>query len=156
VAYCLGELDTTSVKIPVIFPETPYARFLEEHATPTPEGAVVFSPYDVRQFDDALATFQALNQMKKSLERYSRQFEEVLRSLMVSIAETVQAVTEVKISSTNKIMERSNRLLFTILKAPYNHYSPKLEAEEIERIRNESFDYEDSVDSYLPLSWNGW
>jgi hypothetical protein len=81
--------------------------------------------------------------MKTSLERHSRQFEQVLRSLMVNSAGTVQAVTELKMASTSKLVESSNRLLFMILKAPYNHYSPKLEADEIERIRNESCRYQD-------------
>jgi hypothetical protein len=151
VAYCLGELETTSVEIPVIFPETAYAKFLADYGTATPDAAVVFPAFDIKQFDGELATFQALNQMKKSLERHSRQFEQVLRSLMVNIAGTVQAVTELKMASTSKLVESSNRLFFMILKAPYNHYSPKLEADEIERIRNESFSYQDSVDNYQPF-----
>jgi len=151
VSHCLGELETSSVDIPVIFPATPYAKFLAEYATPTPGNATVFPAFDLRQFDGELATFHALNQMKKSLERHSRQFEQVLRGLMVSIAETVQAVTELKVVSTSKLVERSNRLFYMILKASYNHYSPKLEAEEIERIRTESFNYQDSVDTYQPF-----
>ena len=38
------------------------------------------------------------------------------------------------------------------MKASFNHYSPVLEAEEIERIRSASFDYQDSVDDYTPFS----
>ena len=99
----------------------------------------------------ALATFHSLNKMKKSFERQSQRFEQVLRNLMVNIAATVQAITAMKIDSTNKLVEQSNRLLFTILKASYNHYSPKMEAEEIERIRNESFNYQDAADGYQPF-----
>jgi hypothetical protein len=42
-------------------------------------------------------------------------------------------------------------VLYQILKSPYNHYSPILEHEEIERIRNEKFDYSESVQSYEPF-----
>ena len=38
-----------------------------------------------------------------------------------------------------------------ILKVPYNHYSPLLEAEEIRRIKNEKFDYSDSIQGYEPF-----
>ena len=151
VTACLGDLSTTSVELPIVFPGTGYAKFLAEYGTSTPLTSAVFPVFDTQQYDDALATFHSINQMKKSLERQSQRFEQVLRSLMVNIASTVQTVTALKISSTNKLVEQSNRLLFTILKASYNHYSPKLEAEEIERIRNESFNYQDSADSYQPF-----
>ena len=49
------------------------------------------------------------------------------------------------------MVNESNDLLFRILKAPYNHYSPLLEAEEIRRIRNERFDYSDSIQGYEPF-----
>jgi len=148
---CLNDLTTSSVELPVIFPNTEYARFLAEFGATTSQGSVVFPVFDVHQHDQALATFHSLNQMKKSFESQSRRFEQVLRNLMVNIAGTVQTVTGMKINSTNRLVEQSNRLLFTILKASYNHYSPKLEAEEIERIRNESFNYQDAAEGYQPF-----
>jgi hypothetical protein len=148
---CLNDLSTSSVELPVIFPDTKYAQFLSECGTDTPEQSVVFQAFDVHQHDESLATFRSLNKMKKSFERQSQRFEQVLRNLMVNIAATVQAITAMKIDSTNKLVDQSNRLLFTILKASYNHYSPKMEAEEIERIRNESFNYQDATDGYQPF-----
>jgi hypothetical protein len=148
---CLNDLSTSSVELPVIFPDTRYARFLSECGTDTLEKSVVFQAFDVHQHDESLATFRSLNKMKKSFERQSQRFEQVLRNLMVNIAATVQAITAMKIDSTNKLVDQSNRLLFTILKASYNHYSPKMEAEEIERIRNESFNYQDATDGYQPF-----
>ena len=151
VASCLNDLSISSVELPVIFPDTSYAKFLSEFGATTSENSVVFPVFDAHQHDGALATFRSLNQMKKSFERQSQRFEQVLRNLMINIASTVQTVTSMKIDSTNKIVEQSNRLLFTILKASYNHYSPKMEAEEIERIRNESFNYQDAADGYKPF-----
>lgn len=148
---CLNDLTTSSVELPVILPNTEYAKFLAEFGTTTSPNVVVFPVFDVHQHDQALATFHSLNQMKKSFESQSRRFEQVLRNMMVNIASTVQTVTGMKINSTNRLVEQSNRLLFTILKASYNHYSPKLEAEEIERIRNESFNYQDAAQGYQPF-----
>jgi len=70
---------------------------------------------------------------------------------MLNMAQAVQSVSRLKVASTGRLVEQSNRLMFTILKASYNHYSPKLEADEIERIRMESFDYQESADSYKPF-----
>jgi hypothetical protein len=151
VAGCLNDLTTSSVELPVILPNTEYAKFLAEFGTTTSPNVVVFPVFDVHQHDQALATFHSLNQMKKSFESQSRRFEQVLRNMMVNIASTVQTVTGMKINSTNRLVEQSNRLLFTILKASYNHYSHKLEAEEIERIRNESFNYQDAAQFYQPF-----
>jgi hypothetical protein len=151
VTACLNDLTTSAVELPVIFPGTGYAKFLAEFGTTAPQHSVVFPVFDVHQHDTALATFQSLNQMKKSFETQSRRFEQVLRNMMVNIASTVQTVTGMKMESTVQLVEQSNRLLFTILKASYNHYSPRLEAEEIERIRNESFNYQDSSNGYEPF-----
>jgi len=56
-----------------------------------------------------------------------------------------------KVASNNKLIEDSNRLLFTILKNSYNHYSPLLEHAEIEKIRNTNFNYSDTVEGYKPF-----
>ena len=70
---------------------------------------------------------------------------------MVNMADTVQSTAAKKIASAGALVDYSNRILFNILKAPYNFYSPVLEAEEIERIRNEKFDYESIDYSYKPF-----
>jgi undecaprenyl pyrophosphate synthase len=150
-AFCLEDLETNSVSLPVIFPKEAYAKFLSEFGTPDTGSFATISAFDTERFSGELEAFQRLNQMKNALERQSGQFEQVLRDLMVNVAGTVQALTALKVASTSKLVEGSNRLLFGILKAPYNHYSPRLEAEEIERIRTESFDYQASVDSYVPF-----
>jgi hypothetical protein len=149
---CLGQLDTSSVEIPVVMPNSEYANFLAEYAAEETGSAPLLEIFNTKTFDGEVARFHQINKMRKALERHSQQFEQVLRSLMVNIAQTVEAVTQMKVSSTNKLIEQSNRIFYTILKASYNHYSPKLEAEEIERIRNESFNYQDSVDTYCPFN----
>ncbi|MGN1257880.1 MAG: zinc ribbon domain-containing protein, partial [Candidatus Limisoma sp.] len=68
-----------------------------------------------------------------------------------TMAMSVQTISAMKLASTNKVVCSSNEVLYKILKAPYNHYSPLLEADEIRRIRNERFNYEDSIQGYEPF-----
>jgi hypothetical protein len=70
---------------------------------------------------------------------------------MVTMANSVQAISALKVASADKVILESNKVLFQILKSPYNHYSPTLEHDEIERIRNEKFDYGESVHNYEPF-----
>jgi len=70
---------------------------------------------------------------------------------MMTMANSVQAISALKVASTDKVINESNRILYQILKSPYNHYSPILEHEEIERIRQEKFDYSDSMQGYQPF-----
>jgi hypothetical protein len=76
----------------------------------------------------------------------------VLQSLKITLASTVRTRSATKLATTNKLINRSNFLLFQILKSPYNHYSPLLEADEIRRIREEKFDYSDNVQGYEPFN----
>jgi hypothetical protein len=71
---------------------------------------------------------------------------------MVDMADAVQSTAARKVASAGSLVDYSNRILFNLLKAPYNFYSPVLEAEEIERIRNEKFDYETVDYSYKPFN----
>jgi hypothetical protein len=150
-SYCLSNLDSTSVVLPVILPDSEYAKFISEHSTTDTGNAPVFKIFDDSPYQDEIARFHSLNEMKKSLERHQTQFEEVLKTLMMNIANSVQAVTQVKLASTNLMVNTSNKTLFRILKCSYNHYSPNLEADEIDRIKNERFNYQDSVDNYQPF-----
>ena len=108
--------------------------------------------FDADRYKDDIAKFEELNKLKDSLSNETNQFEEVLKDLMQTMASSVQTISMLKLSSTDKIVNQSNSLLYKILKAPYNHYSPLLEAEEIQRIRDEKFDYADSVQGYQPFT----
>ena len=65
------------------------------------------------------------------------------------MASSVQTISALKVASVDKVIFESNKVLFNILKSPYNHYSPALEYEEIERIKEESFDYAEDVQNYV-------
>ena len=89
--------------------------------------------------------------MRHSLSDQSEQFEDVLRRLISNVGYAVQTIAAAKVKSTNSLVESSNQLLFTILKTSYNHYSPKLEKDELEKIRQTNFNFRDTVENYTPF-----
>jgi ASC-1-like (ASCH) protein len=148
----MDDLDITSVSLPLVANESSYLNFLKEYATnEVPEGSPVFEVFNTEKYKDDIAKFQELNKLKDSLSRHSAQFEDVLRGLMTTMANSVQSISALKIASTDKIVFESNKVLYKILKSPYNHYSPVLEASEIERIKNENFNYAEAVNDYVPF-----
>jgi hypothetical protein len=152
VSYCMDDLDITSVQLPLVANESSYLDFLREFATSEiPENAPVFEAFDTRKYDEQISKFKELNKLKDSLSRHTQQFEDVLKGLMITMANSVQAISAMKIASADKMIFESNKLLFKILKSPYNHYSPILEASEIERIRLENFNYSEAVTDYVPF-----
>lgn len=152
ISYCMDDLDVTSVSLPLVADKSDYLNFIKEFTTAEiPEGSPVFEVFQTQKYDDDIAKFQALNKLKDSLSRDTAQFEDVLRGLMTTMANSVQAISSLKVASTDKIVFESNRVLYKILKSPYNHYSPTLEASEIERIRVEDFNYGDTVQDYVPF-----
>ena len=71
---CLNDLSTSSVELPVIFPDTKYARFLSECGTDTPEKSVVFQAFDIRSARRVSCDFSL-----------PQQHEEVLRAPIPAI-----------------------------------------------------------------------
>lgn len=153
ISYCMNDLDTSSVSLPLVADNSKRLENINEFTTSQlPKDAVVLPIFDTDQYNDDIAKFEELNKLKDSLSNESEQFEDVLKDLMKTMATSVQTISMLKLSSTDKIVNASNSLLYKILKAPYNHYSPLLEAEEIQRIRDEKFDYSDSVQGYQPFT----
>lgn len=152
ISYSLGNIEEYNVELPVVFPDTEYAKFLNEHAATKVDGSPIFNVFDTAQFDGDIKRFKELNETRKALSNQSKQVDKVLKTLMVDMADAVQSTAAKKVASASSLVEYSNRILFNILKAPYNFYSPVLEAAEIERIRNEKFDYESVDYSYKPFN----
>ncbi len=152
ISYSLENIEEYNVALPVVFPNTAYARFLDEHATSQVENAPVFHVFDTSRFNNDIDRFNELNETRKALSNQSEKVDDTLKSLMVAMANAVQATALKKINSAGTLVDYTNRILFNILKAPYNFYSPVLEAEEIERIRNEKFDYESIDYNYRPFN----
>ncbi len=151
ISYCMNDTEIKSVELPLVTDDSKYLHFLKEFATNDVVQCPVVKVFDDKRYDADIDNFCKLNKLKESLSKDTEQFEDVLKHLMRSIALSVQTISALKMASTNKVINSSNQLLFKLLKAPYNHYSPLLEAEEIQRIREERFDYSDSIQGYEPF-----
>lgn len=153
VSYCMEDVDTVSVSLPLVERGSEYLNFIGEYATDkVPEGAPVLNVFNAERYAERINRFRELNKLKDSLSNETQQFEDVIKSLMSTMAISVQVISALKVASVDKVVFESNRLLYQILKAPYNHYSPILEYDEIERIRNEKFDYSQDVEDYEPFN----
>ncbi|MDE6535099.1 MAG: hypothetical protein K2K82_03715 [Muribaculaceae bacterium] len=152
VAFCMDDLETASVSLPLVLDDSPYLPKLDQFATASlPENAPVVEIFDNTVYAPGVERFREINELKSSLSNETSQFEEILKGLMTAIGTSVQTIARMKVASVDKVVLESNRLLYQILKAPYNHYSPALEAEEIERIRHEEFDYAENIQEYEPF-----
>lgn len=153
VCYCMTDVDTASVELPLAMRGSGYVSDLDRFATDhIPAGAPVFSVYDPDRLKNEINSFEQINAGKERLSSDTEQFESVIKSLMSAMAGSVQAISALKTASVDKVVFESNKILYQILKAPYNHYSPHLEHEEIERIRHEDFDYSEDVQNYEPFN----
>lgn len=152
ISYCLDDLSTTSVSLPLVANQSEYLAYLEAYATADiDDNDVVIAVFDQEKYAANIHKFEEINKLKDSLSTKTEQFESVLKGLMTTMANSVQTISALKVASADKVIGESNKVLYQILKSPYNHYSPVLEYEEIERIRNEKFDYSESAQGYTPF-----
>lgn len=151
ISFCMNDTVIKSVNLPLVAENSDYLKFLNEFSTNDASSHPVIKVFDDKKYDNDIDNFCQLNKLKDSLSSDTEQFEDVLKHLMHTMAMSVQTISAMKLASTDKVVNSSNELLFRILKAPYNHYSPLLEIEEIRRIRNERFDYSDSIQGYEPF-----
>lgn len=151
ISFCLSDVEVKSVELPLVPNEGDYCDFLREYATSHTGGHPEVRIFDTSRYDAQIDEFAKINSLKADMASDSEQFEDILKHIMLSMAKSVQTISAMKLASTGKIVAKSNDLLLKILKSPYNHYSPLLEAEEIRRIRNEKFDYADSIQGYEPF-----
>ena len=151
ISFCMNDTEVKSVDLPLVADNSEYLHFLNEYSTNDNGNHPIVKVFDYKKYDKEIDDFCKLNRLKDSLSSDTEQFEDVLKHLMHTMAMSVQTISAMKLASTDKIVNSSNELLFKILKAPYNHYSPLLEDEEISRIRHERFDYADSIQGYEPF-----
>lgn len=151
ISFCMNDTEVKSVDLPLVADNSEYLHFLNEYSTNDNGNHPIVKVFDDKKYDHEIDNFCKLNKLKDSLSSDTEHFEDVLKHLMHTMAMSVQTISAMKLASTDKVVNSSNELLLKILKAPYNHYSPLLEAEEISRIRHERFDYADSIQGYEPF-----
>lgn len=151
ISYLLTDADTRSVSLPIIPPKSSVDSFLNEYATTDTGDKPVIKVFDT-DFDSKLDTFTSISDLKKEIEKNndgdnSNYFKGLIRKL----GDSVQIVSKIKTSSTSNLLDYTNSILAAVLKSGYNQYSSQLEAEELARIRDTNFNYQDCVESYKPF-----
>ena len=152
ISYRLKDVDRISVTLPVIMPNSGESEFIKNHATANTGDQPVLPVFGTDGSDDMIRAFNDLNAMKKGHEGRAGEYGSFFKDLMSCIARSTQFVVQSKLDANNRIVELSNKTFAEVLKASFNHYSPVIEAEEIERIRSSSFNYQDEVDNYRPFA----
>jgi hypothetical protein len=153
IRYLLNDNDTIALSLPVILPGSETDKFIKEYTASDAGDQPVVPVFNIDDFKEKIDSFYSLNDMRKSFEKSTNENQILyFKKLIGRIAESVQILSKSKMSGTGKLVDYANMIFATVLKASFNQYSPALEAEEIERIRTASFDYQDSVDDYTPFS----
>ena len=152
ISYLLTDSDTRSVSLPIIPPKSEEDVFLEEYATTDTGDKPIVKVFDTDDFKSKLDTFTSISDLKKELEKNTdggntNYFKNLIRKL----GDSVQIVSKIKTSSTTGLLDYTNQILSAVLKAGYNQYSAQLEAEELQRIRDTNFNYQDCVENYKPF-----
>ncbi len=153
IRYLLNDNDTVELAMPVIQPESTEASFLKEYAAENTGNKPIVQVFSTEGFKEKIDTFYSLNDMRQSFEQSTNENQVAyFKKLIGRLATSVQILSRTKMFGSSKMVDYANMMFSTILKSAFNQYSPTLEAEEIERIREASFDYQDSVDEYTPFS----
>ena len=140
-AYFLRDLKKTSVTLPVVAPNGDYARFLDEYCTADTGDMPVLDVFDNSSYSDDLKKFEEINEMKKKMKFSDESLDDVLQNFISEIAENVQYVGRAKIASIGKVLSVCGETLLNTFKASYNHYSPEVAKDEIERLQQEDFSF---------------
>ena len=150
-AYYLSDVSTKNIKVPFVLPGSKQMNYLDTFATTEISEEITIPVFYENRFDKEMEEFKKISDFQAQFAQENNDFEEVLKHLIANIGVAVQTVATMKVASNNKLIDSSNQLLFTILKNSYNHYSPLLEHDEIEKIRNTNFNYSDTVEGYKPF-----
>lgn len=152
ISYLLTDSDTRSVALPVIPPHSEEDTFLNEYATTETRGKPVVKVFATDDFESKLDTFTNISNLKKELEKNTDGGNtNYFKSLIRKLGDSVQIVSKIKTNSTSGLLDYTNQILAAVLKSGYNQYSAQLEAEELSRIRDTNFNYQDCVESYKPF-----
>ncbi|WP_178842170.1 hypothetical protein [uncultured Treponema sp.] len=152
ISYLLKDSDSRSVSLPVIPPQSEEDTFLNEYATTETGGKPVIKVFNTEDFEAKLDTFTSISDLKKELEKNTNGGNtNYFKSLIRKLGDSVQIVSKIKTNSTSGLLDYTNQILAAVLKSGYNQYSAQLEAEELTRIRDTNFNYQDCVESYKPF-----
>lgn len=152
ISYLLTDSETRSVSLPVVPPQSEEDAFLNEYATTETGDKPIVKVFDTEDFESKLSTFTNISDLKKEVEKSTDGGNSnYFKSLIKKLGDSVQIVSKIKTNSTSGLLDYTNKILAAVLKSGYNQYSAQLEAEELARIRDTNFNYQDCVENYKPF-----
>ena len=140
-SYFLNDVTKDSISLPIINPDDQYVNFLEKHCITDTENQPVLNVYN-NDYSDDLQRFHEISQMQKQLSADGVPLDCVLEKFILELAEYVQLLGRTKIASISKLLHIGSETLLNSFKASYNHYSPELTKDEVERLQEENFDFQ--------------
>ena len=94
VSFCMEDVDTVSVSLPLVERNSAYMSFVDEYTTDSvPKGAPVLNVFNSEKYAERINRFRELNKLKDSLSSETRHFEDVIKGLMTTMATSVQAIS---------------------------------------------------------------
>ena len=152
IGYLINDNESVAVELPIIRPNSSELGQLKEYCTTDTGSAPIIPLFDNKTIEMSLESFEKLNTVKQEIEKInSGDTSSYFKKLISRIGNSVDMITRMKVDGSSKIINYYNFILSNVLKASFTQYSPVLEAEEIERIKVASFNYQDSVDDYTPF-----
>jgi len=150
--FVFQDLKETSIDIPIIEPDSEYAKFLEEYGADEETGSLKLKVFQTDDLEPAVKSFQKLADLSDEKTTGSRRsIEDYCRNIMKRSSDILQLLSETRAKSLETMNLITEGFFSTIAKASYNYYSPAKEAENIERIRQETFDLDHAGGEYENL-----
>lgn len=150
--FVFQDLKETSIDIPIIEPNSEYAKFLEEYGSDEETQSLKLKVFQTDDFEPAVESFQKLADL--SVEKTTgsdRGVEDYCRSIMKKSSDTLQLLSMTRAKSLETMNLITEGFFSTMAKASYNYYSPAREAENIDRIRQETFALDQAGGEYENL-----
>ena len=142
--YFLNNVIHDSVSLPIVPPKSEYTKFLDEYCVAATGGAPTLNIFDNSAYSDDLKHFDEINEMQKKLSSGKIQLDSFLEDFIVELGEYIQIVSRTKIASISKLLASGGETLLNTFNASYNHYSMEIAQEEIERLKQEDFDFNEA------------
>lgn len=147
----LNNVKTVSVDLPVIEPNSQNMEFLKNCGTSNPEEYPVLDVFSIDGLKDELDVF---HEMYKQYEIEQGTGDvKAMEDLLLLLGESNQIISRNKVGCTSAILEYNNNIFANVLKSSSLNFSPRIEAENIDNLKNMTFNFADLVDSYQPIKF---
>ena len=145
----INDVKDFHVSLPVISPDSQNMKFIMECGVLNPEEYPVIDVFDVSDIKPKVDIFYDIYKERKNNATTGN--EKAIASFVELIGKKFQSFFSDKMFSCTAVLQYNDNIFANVLKSPYRNYSPKLEAENLQAIREMSFDFNDMKESYRPF-----